>query len=60
MNEKVAEAHALIEKEKQDAVDKCAAEISKVLEKYNCVFDFSVTITAGGQIIPNFNVVNKQ
>lgn len=59
MKEKVEEARAILEKEKQDRAKKCDEEILAVLAKYNCDIAFSLTIDNAGTITPIIGTVAK-
>lgn len=57
--DKSAEAKALIEKEKNERVERVGQGIKELLEKENCDLDISVIVTTRGNI-PQLNIVAKE
>ncbi len=53
------EARALLQKEREERVKACQAEIQAALDKYRCTLDVSVTLRAG-QVIPQVQVVANE
>jgi len=60
MTETLDQAQAVIDKHKQETVEKCEREVTKILEKYKCVFSFSLEITSSGQIFPKISLLIKE
>jgi hypothetical protein len=53
-----AEAKAILEKENQEIIEKCTAEIQEILNKYDCQLDVSVIIKATGNV-PQVAIIRK-
>lgn len=49
----------LLIEQNQKEVEMCNKEISFILEKYNCNFDFSITIDSSGRIIPRMMTIHR-
>lgn len=52
-------AKALLEKDKQDRIERVGEGIKKLLETENCDLDISVIVTARGNI-PQLNIIAKE
>lgn len=53
--ETLEKAKQLLQKEEEEKIGACSAEIQAVLMKYNCFFDIGMLITAKGNI-PQFAI----
>jgi hypothetical protein len=51
------EAKEAIEKGRAERANAAHSEINDILTKYNCVFDFAITLTASGNIVPQLRVI---
>ena len=49
-----------LQKEKKEREHLVMTEVQKILAENHCVFDFALTITQSGQVIPHLKVVANE